>query len=572
MWTSFFSPVKNERRQLTERLVHIGVLGVAALLLIWRCFVGMGTWGDEPYGLSTTLRYCLGDRPLVDSWDTNFSSAILAIPFVRLYLFLVGSTDGILLAYRGVFLVLSLGTALMGWFALKDLVGKRLAVVVTTLLILYFPFLSPFVGYGGDWLWHMIAAFTALRLFVHSPKHAITNMAPGFLSALAIIGNPPTVTVVPFFAAALWFTHSGGPGRDPRPAVGWYLSGVAVVGTAFVLALRVLSGPQMLSLFSEVSNPDDHDFGLYAQAYRLWEGRWILGLPLCIGALTGILQRTREHRWETICIPTTLLLSLSAGLAAVATHRTSLLVAPQVLVFIAAGSFLFAGFVSRNRSMLPAQVLLVLPAVGAGLGWFLGSNGGVASAVYPAPLMFAAAVMPWPQLYMTVAPSSLTFRLIWGSTSVLLVLLVGAVAGIGLRYTPEGVTTSMTARVREGPFKGIFATPQESVHYREMLLAIRELPPRSGRTVFIERYPLGYLIDGHLPGTYSTWATSSTSNRLDDYIDLTGNIPSRIIVTKFSDDLNDGEFQTSAYLFNSNYRYINVYQDANINVFDVYLP
>jgi hypothetical protein len=59
------------------RVVGFALLALLALAVLWRTFVGVGTWGDEPYALATPLRYHLGDRPLVDSWDTNFSSALL---------------------------------------------------------------------------------------------------------------------------------------------------------------------------------------------------------------------------------------------------------------------------------------------------------------------------------------------------------------------------------------------------------------------------------------------------------------------------------------------------------------
>lgn len=558
-----------KRLTRTEGAVLIFGVVASALSLVWRSFVGPDLWHDEPYQLTTTLRFMMGDRPLVDSWDTNFSSAVAAMPFAYVYLFLNGSTDGILLAYRGVFLLLSVATSLTAWFALRSLLGMRLAIAISILLLLYLPWLSPLVGYGADWLWHMLAAFTAVRLFAHPPQRMISHAVPGLLCGLAIIGNPPTLSVVPFFAAALLIAHRpSGPGTAWR-IMGCYLLGGLLVGAVFMVALRAMAGPDMFSWLHHVLAPDDHDFGVSAYGERLWHGRWLLALPAGIGLLAAVLVRALRNRLDEIGVSTALVLGLSLGLAAVATQRIPVMWAPQSLVFIGAASLLVAEAFSGNWSWSPERSLLVLPVTGAGLGWFLGSNGGIASAVVTAPLLLVAAVLPWrtPEAPWMESGTGRALRI---ANWLLLGLLIVTVGTIGMRHTPGGSTASMTSRLDDGPHEGIYSTPQQAQEYRQVLQAVRELPPAQGRTVFVERFALGYLIQPALPGTYSTWATSASSARLQKYGDLTGNAPTRIVLTRFEFHSRDGDFPASVNLdgFPENYELI--HEDDTVRVFDLH--
>lgn len=545
------------------RTALIAAACCAVALLLVRSLVGVGLWGDEPYGLSTALRYVLGDKPLVDSWDTNFSSAIMAMPFVSAYLRLAGSTEGILLAFRGVWVALVVTTSAMAFVALSTTMRKGLAAILGILLLIYLPYLSPYVGYGADWLWHMFAAFIAVFLYSHPPKHRWAYAIPGVVSALGIIGNPPTLTVVPFFTAAIWLAFVDSPTRRRQSMIA-YLTGVACTAGLFLLVLLALSGSQVLTMLSHVSSPDDHDFSAAAQVTRLWQARWSLLLPLMVGFLSGITWR-RSHELDESLVEFFILSSITLlGIWAVVTQRIPMLTAPQTLVFMAALALLLARLVAGGASLNGSQLLLILPATGAGVGWFLGSNGGFASAVLASPLLLAAGLIWWSDGN-RIARSARVYSVL---ATCALVGLVAVVAGIGLYYTPEGVTLQMTTPVDSGPFKGVFTTADEAARIAAVQSEFNTLPPVEGRTVFFERFPLGYLLDGVNPGTYSTWATSASSDRLQTYIDATGRSPQRLVLTRFAADLDDGEFSGIPRLRNaSDYR--EVYRGTELRVLEI---
>ena len=58
-------------------------------------------WTDESYQVEVVRRLVQGDRMLVDNWEVHQFSALLGVPFMRIYLLLSGgSLDGSLLFFR----------------------------------------------------------------------------------------------------------------------------------------------------------------------------------------------------------------------------------------------------------------------------------------------------------------------------------------------------------------------------------------------------------------------------------------------------------------------------------------
>ena len=366
---------------------------VAALFLLWRCLLSPGFGGEEPWGLAAALRFHLGDRPLVDSWDTNFSSAILALPFLKGYLATVGSTEGILLAFRSVFYTAVVATALAMTVCLRGTLSRLSAVSMGLLILFYMPFLAPYVGKAADYHAHMLSALTAVCLHRSAPRVALANLIPGVLSGIAVIGNPPTITVVPFFVWALVRAYPE-PHRR-RSAVWGYLLGGIGVGVVFLLSLLMLSGRDLFLHFNHVMSPDDHDFSLLAFLGRLSEGAWLLAIPILIGVLAGAISAGGRYKPDGRVSFWAMVVAMASGFYLAASDTIVGPVMPQSLVFVVGASLLLTDRLTRTTRLTATQLLLLLPAIGAGLGWFLGSNGGVFSFALASPLILGAAVASW---------------------------------------------------------------------------------------------------------------------------------------------------------------------------------
>lgn len=544
----------------------IAVFALALLMMAWRIGVGAGLSGDEAYSLSTAYRYVLGDRPLLDSWDTNFSSAIVMMPYVWSYLLLTGGTDGILIGPRVAFLLMNASTAALAYAALRGRLARPLATTMSLLLFVYLPFLSPGAGYGFDYHWHIISGFSLYYLWHRPSGRAWMPLLPGIAAGLGVIGNPPTIIVIPFVAGTLWFMTRNGASQARSTDPWWYLVGAGLVGAGLLSALLALAGPNLFSELTYVMRPDDHSFAAGDYLGRITKSKWMLVGPIAVGSAAALASRAwpRARLW----LPATALAaSVTSALLLLLTGRLLPLAFPQSAIAIAAASMLiFTALSKPSGDNGSGRALLLATAIGAGLGWLLGSNAGIHSAVLAAPLALAAALDGMRTPDPTSGPAGRVNEMIRAMSIALLII---AVAFVGVTRAPEGKTRAMNRTVRRGPFKGIRDTPSRARLHEEYVDDLEHLPRVGGRVVYVENFPLGYLITPNLPGTYSTWATNADSSRLRDYLRLNPNTPERIVLTRYAMNDEDGPAIPNAVnlaSFPSQYRL--VFKDEHFRVYD----
>lgn len=84
-----------------------GLLGIG-LILFWRCFYSVNTT-DEAYYIGTVYRLWFGDGMLCDEWNpTQQMCSFWLYPFYALFRLILGSNDGMILAFRLLYIVFQL--------------------------------------------------------------------------------------------------------------------------------------------------------------------------------------------------------------------------------------------------------------------------------------------------------------------------------------------------------------------------------------------------------------------------------------------------------------------------------
>lgn len=84
-----------------------GLLGIG-LILFWRCFYSVNTT-DEAYYVGTVYRLWFGDGMLCDEWNpTQQMCSFWLYPFYALFRLILGSNDGMILAFRLLYIVFQL--------------------------------------------------------------------------------------------------------------------------------------------------------------------------------------------------------------------------------------------------------------------------------------------------------------------------------------------------------------------------------------------------------------------------------------------------------------------------------
>ena len=113
--------IKNIKIIKKENIVYLSVFIVATVLLICKIFISSEiTLKDESQYITTAFRYVKGDVMLIHEWSVVQTSSFLLIPFWWIWnLFSAGSTEGIIIYFRFIYLLFKIGVFIYSLFLTK---------------------------------------------------------------------------------------------------------------------------------------------------------------------------------------------------------------------------------------------------------------------------------------------------------------------------------------------------------------------------------------------------------------------------------------------------------------------
>lgn len=168
---------------------------LTSALVVWALIrVQLGfDHGDGPHVVALAMRLADGDRPFVDEMNLQVMGSWPAVPFVWAWMHTIG-TDGIILASRVYFVLLSLLVAHVSWRAISPALGRRTAAAVIAIAVIPAAYNLPLVSYNTTPALLLLLATCALVAAV-TRRAAPWAWAGGAALALSAAAHPVTLPV-----------------------------------------------------------------------------------------------------------------------------------------------------------------------------------------------------------------------------------------------------------------------------------------------------------------------------------------------------------------------------------------
>ena len=210
-------------------------IALVALAFTWRrLFLGIDL-NDEGFYVAVPYRFALGARPFVDEMNVLQTAQFFVYPFVKLYVWLTGGADGLVLFTRHLYLAWVAIVSLIACLGLKKVVRWEYALAAS-LVCLTFVFVSTtnlsYNTLGAGLL--VIGMALGARAVVGGGRDRWLAAA-GVAQALAVLAYPTLILALPVTAVCLGFSV---PGRRRRGALrAWALgAGATLLAEALLLA------------------------------------------------------------------------------------------------------------------------------------------------------------------------------------------------------------------------------------------------------------------------------------------------------------------------------------------------
>lgn len=463
-------------------------LVIAAML--WRLRYGT-EFTDEAFPTALAYRFALGDRSFIDEIHYAQTAGLLLFPFVWSWLKIVGSSAGIVLYTRVLFLAFKIAVGGVVVATVRRHVRTPLAIVVGLGAVVFVPHSIPNVGYNvlGGGL-QAIAAFLAVGACDDArPRRRL--LAAGVSNGLAAVAYPPLAVPAILLAIVLLATR-----YVRRVDVGAYVLG-GIVGAGWLVALLVRAGSAQFHALLDLSarTAERPPSKLLAIGRELAQGP--VGFWLLAGAATLLIVNLRP-RWSALAVP--LFVACLALRLRVAIDG-SLFLTTYLGLF--APTFLF--LLARDRFCRRLLLVVWLPSLVAGLiTAFMSGNGGAVNGgvgFHAGALVFV--------VYAAIAVARLWDR--EGAGAEVLRLLGPAIVVVALlrqfAFTMyrEDAIDMLTARVADGPHRGLRTTPERAAAAADLVRVFAEHDDPDGKLAVLWELPGVHLYSRMRPATSSVW-------------------------------------------------------------------
>lgn len=198
------STVLNRRAIRRYSILFISIILACAVFLCWKAHYGFVP-NDEPFMISLGHRFLKGDIPITHEWYRAQMIGIIYLPFIWIYTNVFGSTEGLVLFCRYVFVIWWIFTGAVLYRRLNQY-GHKISLIAITAFYLYVPFDIMSITYNAVSLSCLLLFFSYFLV----KGNIVLDYINGFVLAIAVIAYPLLIIVALLYGIAVIVSNISG--------------------------------------------------------------------------------------------------------------------------------------------------------------------------------------------------------------------------------------------------------------------------------------------------------------------------------------------------------------------------
>jgi hypothetical protein len=536
---------KNIKEKITlENMIMVGIFIIVSIALFWKCKYGYGH-GDEAFYPTIAKRFLDGDRILYDEWNTVQLSAVVIMPFLRLYTLFNGSYDGVYLYFRYAYTVIKILISILIYIRLKRY-GKQSAYISAIAFLVYAGWGMMVVAYKTISLGGATVAFVLMLNEKDCIKTRVYWVLAGIALAVGVLGNPFNVFIYVAYVIAVivlsaLYKNALKKGKKVNEtiklcysykALGFVTIGAAASAIAFfayvfsktTLSQLIQTIPQMVLRASasayQVRNLYDMTFGYVLMWVKANGNVMAVSVPaVLVGVVIAYLcDRKKQQRF-----PQYIIVFSAVAIVLLAIYKFTIEYKMNGIVYLLNVIAFLLFVMVRNDEIKELFAGIAVPGVVVTWAEYLASNQGFRATSSASCVSAVGSVM----IIVLVVQGYLLneeARAKYGKwakaagSALMLFLTLNIFLLMYYRFTfvqaePEGIS-SLTAKIETGVSKGLVVTQEEYDNYMKIYSdteSIRSMP-NDTKVVYMGDHIL-WMAGSQRAATCSVWRNSNIGDR-----------------------------------------------------------
>lgn len=514
-----------EKVRKNRKVLCWGVFFLALLLvdifLFWKSHYGYGA-NDESFYLTTAHRLSKGDALLSEEWHMSQMSAFLVYPIMKIYLAIAGTTEGILLHFRWIFIVVKSLIATAGMKLLYKKYGY-FAAVAMSIYMLFTPYNLLQLCYNSMGLSFLMLAGIMLISIEHEGNELTWKcFGAGIFLACAVLCCPYLATLYVLMACVAVICWKKKKNAVYMKGIGFLTMGCAVMAVLFMIF--VLSRTSLGEIFAnipEMLKDPEHPVQSvvtsmvnlllsFVQFYPVATIAWVIEIFLVLAETVYLRRKKAEYALNNgylyimimaICVIITLV-----QLANNIFFTYNLIMVP--LVYLGSLIYLIA-FCEKNSQMSRGPLILGGMGIYYGILLNMSSNNQLNIFSCASAIATVATILTIGEYIRTTEIPHKWKQ--WGGRvcmgSAIVVQLLIIVLSVSQHAFWETRVSDLKSQVEFGPLKGIYTSEEHALEYENTLKDLMWLTEQpEGKFAYFSAKPYVYLYVDMPYGTHSGWS------------------------------------------------------------------
>lgn len=497
---------------------YVLILGFAFIIpFIVRIFLS-ANFSDEPFNIGESFRTVMGVSFLTENWDFFQTGDSFIYPFVKLFYVLTGSSAGLVLFSRFLYVTAMILLSILEYNLLKRNFGAKNSFAAVLIVNTSVSFKMFFLHYDNNEMIFQAAGFILLFYYYENCadfskfKRFFTLAFTGVFHAAMVYSYPTTIVAVLYTGVLLLALKPNDNGRFKQ--LFSYGAGIFVVFAAFVI-LVLVKGPENLFIFNNgarsagVSGRQDffEMSGIILNLKKLIKKNLLLYLkPLIVLALAFVISIVfRKKKFTVAVVPVAMI--VGSVILAVSQGITKTDTTNHIMAYLSTYTFLLILLLSEEKKKQALKLILTvqIPSYICGAMYGFTALNGAYKFSQGAK---TAAIVAFLLLFEFIAESQIKKSDCKKIVSAIMTLFVLSNAFILYSSAFQGTDpVKCNKRVPSGVFKGIYDSEEVVNEILEFENNIKLVTQEGDKTITCGSHcALGYLQGTLKPNTNYLWS------------------------------------------------------------------
>ncbi len=501
-------------------IIYYLLFTACLMLIVYKCRYGFANI-DESFYLTIPYRLYQGDALFLDEWNLSQMSSFLLYPITAVYLRITGTTEGIILNFRYIYVFIHAVVSLILYYRLRS-ENEYGAVLASLVILLYVPFNIMAMSYNSMGIDSMILS----AAFAFNCCKRAQIIASGCFFACAVLCCPylaALYVILLLLAIICNLRQSDKTARIiPGKSFFWWSVGIAGIALLFVgFVFSRMTVKQMIQVLPLILNDPEHVSRPLWQTVSSYFSSYLRGSAInttyvitAILFLAAIFDRHRNKRKYLYFALVTVVFVAQLYYYTFKDPYINFLMLPLNIYIL----FLLLMTEKRELQLLNKKALyiFILPGLGYTMCVHLASNQGIynissASCI----ILIGCAVMLGGFLENEMQNADI--RRILAATAALVIAAVEIGAVSYIRYKTvfwEPSIEEQTEYISDGVEKNIFVSIGKYEMYYNSYEEVNEYVGQ-GKVLYLLTEPWLYLMTENENAAPSAWPSGGADNQIE---------------------------------------------------------